>query len=389
MVYFAFAAFLVTGYNLAEVRFSDVVPFRFNSEKFLLLTGAALALLLMVQLIDFGNALSSHGYYDFDKYKQKSEFLGISQRNFPEKGVQFLIDNRIKGNFFNDFNSGAYLVGRAYPDVMVYMDGRTELRGPVFFKEYQKIWNNGDAKVFEAAVRRYHLTGAFVSTAGYSAPEKLLKMLAGKPEWKPVYFDFDAIILLKDAPENREWIRKFGIDLASWKPKELDLQELGPAKVVPYRYIRRARTLYDMGFIDPAVAEAQAALRVLPGYDEAFRVLGDAAEKKGDVQKAFEYYRLLCAHNSGDASYRKNLAMAYLALNNPAKAVEQAELAVELESDNVECKYALAKAYVKNKQYKRGYDILVPILANKKEKEDLKVKAGALLNEVKVLMEKK
>ncbi|MBF0386328.1 MAG: tetratricopeptide repeat protein [Candidatus Omnitrophica bacterium] len=389
MTYFAFAAFLVTGYNLAEVRFRDVVPLRFRNIKFFFLTGTAGAFFLALYLVDFGNNLAERGYYDFDKYRQKSEFLGVSQRNFPDKAAQFLIDKKITGNFFNDFNSGAYLVGRVCPGVMVYIDGRTELRGPVFFKEYQKIWNNGDAQAFEAVVRRYNLTGAFINTSGHFASEKFLKMLAGKPEWKPVYFDYDALVLLKDVPGNRQWIKQYGINLASWKPVELNLQELGPARVVPYRYVRRARTLYDMGFVDPAVREAQAALRVLPAYDEAFRILGDAASKKGDIIKAFEYYRLVCAHAGGDALARKKLAMAYLTLNNPAKAVEQARLAVELDGSSVEYKYALARALAKNKQFKEGYDILVPILADQKDSSGIKEKAGVLLKEIKLHMEKK
>lgn len=389
MVYFAFAAFLVTCYNLAEVRFADVVPLRFVNERFFLLTGAILAILMTLNLVDFGNSLSARGYYDFDKYKLKSEFLGISQRNFPDKAVQFLADSGIKGNFFNDFNSGAYLIGRAYPDIMVYMDGRTELRGAVFFKEYQKIWNTGDVKAFEAAVRQYRLTGVFINTSGFSAPVKLLKMLSEKPEWKPVYFDYDALILLKDVPQNAAWIRTFGVDLAAWKPKELDLQALGPSKVIPYRNIRRAKTLYDLGFTAPAEAEARAALRVLPAYDEAFKLLGDAAEKKGDRQQAFEYYRLVCAHNGGDPLAHKNLALAYLALDNPSKALEHARIAVEMDGKNSEYQYALAKAYVKNKQYKRGYDILLPILSGKKESKDLQEKAGALLNEINSLRETK
>ena len=39
----------------------------------------------------------------------------------------FLVANKVKGNFFNDFNSGAYLVGRCSPNIKVFIDGRTEV----------------------------------------------------------------------------------------------------------------------------------------------------------------------------------------------------------------------------------------------------------------------
>jgi hypothetical protein len=69
------------------------------------------------------------GYYDFDKFERKMEYGGVSLRNYPYKAADFLVANKIKGNFFNDFNSGAYLLGRASPDIKVFIDGRTEVYG--------------------------------------------------------------------------------------------------------------------------------------------------------------------------------------------------------------------------------------------------------------------
>ena len=225
----------------------------------------------------------------------------------------------------------------------------------------------------------------FINRGDFENAEKLLKMVLARPEWKPVYFDYDALIFLKDIPANQGWIKKHQVDLSAWSPKELDLQELGPAKVIPYRNVQRARALYDMGFLEPAMAEAAAALKVLPAYDRAYKILGDCYAKRGDNQKAFEYFRLACAYDSGNAQYRKDLAMAYLQIGNPEKAVEQAKLSVELDAKNAEAKYILAKAFVKNKQYKEGYDILKQILSVKKEKVEFREKAEALFNEIQLV----
>ena len=77
------------------------------------------------------------------------EFGGITQRNYPNKAADFLVENKVKGNFFNDFNSGAYLIGRCFPDIKVFMDGRTEVYGPRFFQYYDKAWKQGDVKILE------------------------------------------------------------------------------------------------------------------------------------------------------------------------------------------------------------------------------------------------
>ncbi len=383
MTYFAFTAFLVIGYNLAEIRFNDVIPFRFSEPKFFYVTGAIILALMSIRLMDYANEVTVRGYYDFDKYERKSELLGICQRNFPEKAVQFLIDSGIKGNFFNDFNSGAYMIGRVFPNIMVYMDGRTELRGPAFFKEYQKIWSEGNAETFDKAVKQYHLSGLFINTAGSSASSRLLKLIASRPEWHPVYFDYDALIMLKDIPRNQPWISKYAIDLFMWRGVPLDLQKVGAARVIPYRNVRRARTLYDMGFIEAAEVEAEAALKVLPEYDAAYKILGDISAKRGDFLKAFENFRQACIYDGSNPAYRLDLGRTYLELNNPVKAIGQFNISLEIDPKNVEAKYFLAKAYLKNKQTDQACDILTSISTGKAEGSDFKDRAGALLNEIR------
>jgi tetratricopeptide (TPR) repeat protein len=385
ITYFAFIAFLSIGYNFRELRFADIAPFRFNEPRLFYLSGVIASVCIAMQLVNYGSAVSAQGYYDFDRYQRKSEMLGVSCRNFPAKAVQFLIDNGIGGNFFNDFNSGAYLIGRAFPGVMVYMDGRTELRGGAFFKRYQKIWNDGDSKVFIEEARKYQLTGAFLNMSGGPAPAKALKMFAAMPEWKPVYFDHDALILLKDIPANQPAIARFGIDLAHWPARELDLLKVGAVKVFPYQNIRRAKALSDMGYTAPAMAEARAALSVAPVYEEAFKILGDGHMRNGAYREAFHCFRVAAAYSSGNPQYRRDLAQAYLFLNDVPHALEQAKEALEMDPDSVEGKFILAKSFVKNKQYDRGYDILRQILKDPKAASVFKRKAAALFNQVRAI----
>jgi len=66
---------------------------------------------------------------------------------YPYKAVDFIVRHKIKANIFNDFNSGAYLIGRTYPNIKVFIDGRTEVYGASFFETYQKIWQDGNAKI--------------------------------------------------------------------------------------------------------------------------------------------------------------------------------------------------------------------------------------------------
>ena len=376
MIYFAFTAFMVTMLNLSNLTLKDVLPFKFHRQEFLSITGWMLTILMMVKLVEYGQGLALNGYYDFDTYERKSEHLGIGQRLFPEKAVDFLINNHIHGNFFNDFNSGAYLIGRAYPQIRVYMDGRTELRGGKFFKNYYTIMGDGDEKAFDQAVRRYHLTGAFVNTAINPASPKFLKMLYAKKDWRVIYFDYDAIIFLKDVPENARFINKFPVDLSKSKPQEIDLLRTGTAKFVPYRYLNRAQTLMTLGFDEQAVAEADAALKAVPAYDLAFKIKGDYYSKRKEYEKAFIEYRIAVMGTPDNMEARDGFIGSYIDLGRYGRAIEEAQKALQMSPDDPGANFLLSKAYVKNKQYKEGYDILMHILTKKPRSLDDFLKAG-------------
>lgn len=394
MIYFSFAAFLATMLNLSNLTLREVLPFRFNRPEFVSLTGWMLALLIMVRLVDYGQERMLNGYYDFDKYERKSEFLGVAQRSFPEKGVDFLLQNGVRGNFFNDFNSGAYLIGRAYPQVRVFMDGRTELRGGKFFKYYYTIWAEGNEKNFDQAVSRHNLTGVFVNTIMSPAPPKFLNMVYGKKDWRLVYFDYDAVIFLRDVPQNAELIAKFSVDLAKFKPQEIDLLRSGTAKFIPYRYLNRAQTLKALGFIEQAAAEADAALKAMPGYDMAYKIKGDYFAAQKDYEKAFINYRLALLCSSANMEARSGFVRSYIGLGQYDQAVKEAKKSLEIAPESPEANFVMARAFVKNKQYKEGYDILKKVLSrNPKNLDDFLdttdvfVEEGALDLAVKILKE--
>jgi tetratricopeptide (TPR) repeat protein len=365
MVYFAFAAFLATMLNLSNLTLKEILPFTFNRREFIHVTGWMLSLFIMVQLINNGQERLLNGYYDFDKYERKSEYFGIAQRLFPDKAVDFLLKNNVRGNFFNDFNSGAYLIGRAYPQIRVFMDGRTELRGGKFFMYYYSIWGEGDEKAFDEAVRRYNLTGVFVNTAMNPAPTKFLKMVYAKKDWHLVYFDYDGFIFLRDVPENAELIAKFPVDLSKSRPQELDLERAGTARFVPYRYLNRAQTLRTLGFFEQAAAEADAALRAVPSYDLAYKIKGDYYTEQKDYEKAFINYRLAVMGSPGNIDARNAFVRGYINLGQYDAAVREAQKSLDISSENPDANFLMAQAFVKNKQYKEGYDILKQVLSRK------------------------
>ena len=268
------------------------------------------------------------------------------------------MNNHIKGHFFNDFNSGAYLLGRTFPDIKVFIDGRTEVYGGGFFNAYLQIWEKGNMEVFEKAVEKYKLTGVFLNSVAQHIPAGILKHLYQGKDWKVVYFDYDAVIFLKDIPQNKAIIEKFAMDLTQWKTKKLDLLKLGIAKVVPFRNYYRAFTLETLDLNTQAISEAEEAIRIAPGYGDPYDLLGKIYGKQKKYKKAFENFRVSVLATPKKKSARYNLALAYFDLKDYDGAVSQYKAIIETWPQDIQAYFLLSKALIMDKKYTEAMNIL-------------------------------
>lgn len=324
IAFFSIAAYLAFVANTRERSAEPLLPAKIRSRRFL--QDGALALMKVVLCLWIAQqaaSLAQSWYYDFDAHKRKYEFAGgISLRNYPTKAVDFLVENRIKGNFFNDFNCGAYLEGRTFPGIKAFIDGRTEVFGPVFFKRYQAILN-GNGRDFDAAADEFKLAGALVSYAFYGGSPKIIRHIYKSPRWALVYFNHDGVIFLRDIPQNAEIIRRSRIDLSQWTPPALDNVSSGRQSFIPYRQMSRAYVLYDLGFYAPARRELDQALQLLPNDIDAHRLLGKSAVQQEDFATAVEHLRFVTQMRPADREARYDLARAFYGAGKLSEAEEQ------------------------------------------------------------------
>ncbi len=323
MVFFAAAAFLVIMVNSLPVSFEQIAPLRFVSPKFKQLTGVVAKVLLIFWMFNYGLKQADHGYFDMDTFERKSEYGGVSQRSFAYHAVDFLVAQNVKGNFFNDFNSGAYLIGRTYPNIKVFIDGRTEVYGGDFFLRYQKLWKDGDKKMFEEFDKKCRFTGAFLNNANQQVPPPVFRLFYGLKDWKVVYFNYDGVILLKNTPENKPIIDKYAIDLSKWKAPAPELEKMGSKRISAFPYIDRARLLMALKLDTPALSELAAAAKISPDTIDIYDMQGNIYGHQKKYRKAFENFRIAAMFNPGYRQNRKNLAWAYERLGNTAQALKQ------------------------------------------------------------------
>ena len=345
MIFFAFAAYLVFVTNAMTLSLSDLLPFDINDKRFVHICSTIVKVFLVFWIAQYGMDISLNGYFDYRKYEWKSEFEGISQKMFPHQAVDFLVENDVRGNFYNGFNTGAYLIGRCFPNIRVFIDGRTEFYGPEFFRYYRDMWEKPDKEVVYTALKRYDITGIFLHALTRPVPKRLTRFVHDHPEFVPVYFDYDGIIYLKDIPAHRALIKKYRIDFKNWRPFKTDLHRLGPRKVMPMRNVDRAYALKYLGYTDAALMELAEALKVAPHDFEAYKLRGTIFADRKQFELAFENFRIAAMLNSNDRQARMNLALSYFDLEEYEYAAQRYENVINKWPHFAEPYFKLARIY--------------------------------------------
>lgn len=344
--YFAFSAFLCAANNFSYISLQDIIPLRFTQTRFIHITQIFLKGLLLIWILNYAQLSIHRAYYDIDRYEVKSEFGGVDLDSVPRSGADFLIRNNLKGNFFNNFNSGAYLVGRVFPQIKVYIDGRTEVYGGEFFKRYLDIFKEGSGKLFEEEDQRLNFDGVFLSVLSHSVSPQLLKYLYHKPEWHLVYFGYDAVIFLKETPANQKVIDQYDIDLSAWHPSELDLYRLGVEFYKPFANYFRAYTLESMDFDQPAMEEAQYALKVFPTYSGVYRLIGKVLTKSHRFSEASDMFRKASMLDPFEVENRLNFALALFESKKYYEATKEYENILQHWPDNDKARFFLVKCRI-------------------------------------------
>ncbi len=371
LVFFAITAYFVILANYQYICFDglnteqnkgifETIFFRFilrykflQSIRFRSICSICLKVWLIIWIINYIGERALRGYFDFDKLTRKSEYGGVSLRNFPYKAVDFLVKNNIKGNFFNDFNSGAYILGRTFPNIKVFIDGRTEVYGADFFKDYKKIWEKGDKLLFSKYVKEFKLTGAFLNSVYVPAPANIIYNLYYDKDWILVYFDYDAAIFLRNIAENKRWIDRYAIDLREWTVPKMDLVKLGPRNVDPYQYINRALALVNLKIYDKAEQEALEAIRIHPLSKKAYMLLGIIALERKDYNTAYENFRKAKLIAPYDLQVRYNLALSLYYLKEYKQAYEQCNRVLAEAPRNAKALFLMARIYAKEGKFDR------------------------------------
>lgn len=324
IIYFAALATIIIFTNVNERLSCDNGPWPgifSKSNRFYYIARTSLLLSFSFCMVANANMIIKGVYYDFDAARFKSSLWGVSQENFPTKAVDFLLSERFPKRMFNDFNCGSYLIGRAFPQRRVFIDGRTELYGNDFLREYKK-GTSADKHAREAFIHKYQFDGFLLTMTMSNFDKDLVLFLLESSEWKLVFFDESAFIFLKDMPRHQNLIGKYSFDLASWVAPTPDCEAIADRIVYPKPYIKRARILKELRCFKAAISEAQEAVKINRRCAEAHELLAESFQAIGEYQGALTHYSIAVALSPRAIDWRNRYALLLYKAGDIARAKE-------------------------------------------------------------------
>jgi hypothetical protein len=126
----------------------------------------------------------------------------FDERRLPVAAVDFLKKEPVKGNMFNNEEFGDYIIYAAWPDYKVFFDGRSDMYGESWGRQYLNVANiqPGWEKVID---------DNDISWVIYNSGAPLSTLLLENKSWQLIYSDGVADIFVKRTAEHRHLIDKY------------------------------------------------------------------------------------------------------------------------------------------------------------------------------------
>jgi len=316
-------------------------------------------ILLMLWLI---TGVSSGKFYRTTRIPKEFGF-GISGMFYPVGGCDFVLENPISGNIFNDMAIGGYLIWRLYPQKKVFVDGRLEVYSGDFYMSYQRLFQ--DHNFWKRTMDDYGVNCVILGHVILGTQGLMIQRLSQDKAWRVAYFDPTGIVFLRDSEENQEIIRK-GMELSqSYKPgyarewrqlAEL-FRMLGWTQKAMTYYKKAAEldpqditsrnnlgTLYlDEGMDEEALEVLKVAASLKPHLAEVYNNLGIAYSSLGDFNSAIRIYGKAMRLSRGMPQIHLNLGSAYEEIGKINKAEKEYRKALALNPNYTKAHESLMK----------------------------------------------
>lgn len=241
-----------------------------------------------------------------------------------DKALMFITTSGLKGNIFNNYESGSYLIWKLYPKYKVFIDERLPPYGKRFIKDiYLASLHNPLA--FESIVKRYGINFVFLEySLNMDSFAELITHLYYSKEWALVFFDDVACVFVRDIGQNSNIIGKFRVELE----KKDDSGLFVSADVD--KIIDRGLFYERIGLLDNAVKLLERAEKIRPDHRDIHYNLGTLYLKKGMYECSIREFKENIKLDTRDIDAYNNLGVSYANIGRFKEATEEFKKALWL-----------------------------------------------------------
>jgi len=303
-----------------------------------------LKILLSVLIILLIFLVANNKYY---KYTEVSRISGFSVPNGLERAVDFVKQNQIKGPMFNNFDIGGYLIWQLYPQERVFVDNRPEAYSVKFFNEIYKPMQEDKKKWLEFS-EKYGINLIFFGHTDTTPwGQDFLSSIVKNKDWRIVYVNEDAIILVKNNNKNSEIISKFSItdktavDKISGYIKDSNMNKANLNLIL-------SRVLFKIDWLEPSAYFADEVIKIDPKNPYPYLHKGFVhiyySDKKNQ-QLAEENIKKAIDLGLKESQYYFILGVVYMNLGRLESAEASFKEALRLDKNNTQAREFLNKYF--------------------------------------------
>ncbi|MGH7204191.1 MAG: tetratricopeptide repeat protein [Candidatus Levyibacteriota bacterium] len=245
----------------------------------------------------------------------------------PQEEVSFIKNSNLKGNMFNTYEYGGYLLYTLYPERKVFIDGRQDVYLCCEMPDYFVLDDSTSLSDTEFHARltqlfeKYKIDYALLPTMTQLGL-KAIKVLSTDNAWSLVFWNDHDAIYVRNASDNKNTLAQYSVTAAT------------PLSNQPYREKLRDKALDEYLRMDAITNSALTKNNI-----------GFIYLQQGNVEKAKSYLTEAVGINPSFASAYVNLATIANAQGNKQEAISQYKTALQYSPDRLDLYYQLAAVY--------------------------------------------
>lgn len=188
--------FVLMAIPILSIAYVDFLPFVYKRIKINADISRIAGCIILLCLLVTGIYLFAGNVYALT-FDIQSRF-GYHLLEDGKKASDFMLENKIEGNIFNNFDIGGYLIYRLYPRYKVFIDNRPEAYPKDFIQDiYIKLQQYPELQ--KHIFKKYHIqTVVFAHTDQTPWAETFLIRMYKDTSWRMVYLDSAMVIFTKD-----------------------------------------------------------------------------------------------------------------------------------------------------------------------------------------------